>query len=344
MSAQSRQISTLLPPNWPQLAIADIAQLAPVQELTWPAVNQLGVSVYCKREELLHPLLSGNKFYKLHGYIAPFRRSGSRAIASFGGAYSNHLYSLAALGQQLGIETIGIVRGDDNTPLSPTLKDAQDMGMRLMFVSREQYRMRDQQRWLAELKRNLGDVFLVAEGGGGLEGALGCVAWGRQTLAKCAQRPTVACVAAGTGTTAAGLSVGLGDIPLHVFLALRGRDTELLAFKDNILALRRQILAEQSLESCDLPSICLESNYHCGGYAKFPSPLRAFVEQFEAETGMALDPVYTAKLFWGIWQKVLAGQWCKGQQILVFHSGGLQGRRGLVPALSADVPPRGRSS
>jgi 1-aminocyclopropane-1-carboxylate deaminase len=90
-----------------------------------------------------------------------------------------------------------------------------------------------------------------------------------------------------------------------------------------------ELLIQRHINPMQSPSIHLECNYHCGGYAKFPTELRSFVEQFEDETGVLLDPVYTAKMFWGIWLKVSSGEWAKGSKILAFHSGGLQGRRGF---------------
>ncbi len=323
---------SLLPRNWSQIPTAEIARLAPVEEVHWPSVEAYGVKVYCKRDELLHPQLSGNKFYKLCGHLPIITASSYRTIASFGGAYSNHLYALAAFGQALSLKTVGIIRGEEPVQWGATLKDLVAMGMELKFVSRQQYRERQGSSWLVELERLYGPTYLIDEGGRGLIAARGCYQWGRQALQMCPSVPDVICVAAGTGTSAAGLCAASGSIPLHVFCTLKGQASAYEELVQDIRNLAEHVfLAEQFEESLTSPSIRLETNYHCGGYAKFPPYLRDFVERFEVQTKIQLDPVYTAKMFWGIWQKIQSGEFSSGTTILVLHSGGLQGRRGFAP-------------
>src|SRR5690554_7818416 len=114
-----------------------------------------------RREDLLHPRLGGNKFYKLAGHIDAFRHSGARRILSFGGAFSNHLYALAAAGHEQGVATIGVVRGERPAQLSPTLLDAEAWGMTLYFISRQAYRLKYDAQFLADLRQELGDFYCI---------------------------------------------------------------------------------------------------------------------------------------------------------------------------------------
>lgn len=324
-------LSSSLPSNWLDLPLSSVVRKTPVQQLLWEDAGRLGVEVWCKRDELLHPYLSGNKFYKLHGHLLAFIRSPCRTIVSFGGPYSNHLYALAAAGAELGINTVGIVRGERPAAPAATLNDLEQQGMRLLFVSRSDYRRRNDADWVAGqcALHGIERPYVVPEGGGGLTGAAGCVDWGRETLAMCPVRPDRVCVAAGTGTTSAGLSLAMTNLDLHVFSVLRGRPAEARRFVSEIRSVQQALSAQLGLKNRVSCEITLETDYHCGGYAKFPAELRAFVERFEAQTGVLLDPVYTAKLFWGIWHKISTGAWPETRRILVFHSGGLQGRRGM---------------
>jgi 1-aminocyclopropane-1-carboxylate deaminase len=270
--------------------------------------------------------LGGNKFYKLAGHIEAFRRSGARRLLSFGGAFSNHLYALAAAGRDLEIPTVGIVRGEAPKQLSPTLQDASAQGMELVFVSRTEYRHKEDPLWLADLRRRFSDAYLIPEGGGDALGSIGCMVWAAAAAAAAPWSPDVICVAAGTGGTAAGVLAADVSAQVDAFLVLSGTQAEITDMQSEIVT-RACSLAGK--ERTRLPSFQLESNYSCGGYARLPAGLRQFMGEFEAETGVPLDPVYTAKMMWGIAHKALLGRWQPGTRILVLHSGGLQGRRGF---------------
>lgn len=316
----------MLPPNWRRLPLATVASLAPVQKLEWGLARASGIEVAVKREDLLHPQLGGNKFYKLAGHLDAAEESGAARLLSFGGAFSNHLYALAAAGAALGVPTVGIVRGERPSVLSPTLQDAQNMGMELRFVSRADYRQKTDPVWLARLQQDFPGTYIVPEGGGGLAGAAGCRAWGAAAVALSPWTPDWICLAAGTGSSTAGVLASETGVPVCAVLTLKGVAAEVAAMKAGIIAQAERLTGQDC--AC-LPSLLLESNYHCGGYARFPSGLRQFAMEFEAETGVPLDPVYTAKVFWAIAQKAQAGHWQPGTRILVLHSGGLQGRRGF---------------
>ncbi len=296
-----------------------------MQTLDWRVARDCGLEIAVKREDLLHPQLGGNKFYKLAGHLQRFSESGARRLLSFGGAFSNHLLALAAAAHDLGVPSIGIIRGEWPEQLSPTLQDAADRGMKLVFISRESYRNKADPAWLDELQQRFSDAYLIPEGGGDITGSRGCMAWAKGATVVSPWQPDVICVAAGTGGTTAGVLAACASDQVCAFLVLKGSAAETSDMQRGIVT---QACALARKERGDLPAFLLETNYSCGGYARFPDDLRCFMAEFEMETGVPLDPVYTAKLFWGIAHKARVGHWRPGTRILVLHSGGLQGRRG----------------
>ncbi|WP_188151504.1 1-aminocyclopropane-1-carboxylate deaminase/D-cysteine desulfhydrase [Teredinibacter waterburyi] len=323
----------------------NICNRATLQLVPFARLQQLGVELYIKREDQLNPHWGGNKFYKLWGHITDYRKQygtgqdGKRVpIASFGGAWSNHLYALAAVGRELGIPTIGIVRGEAPKQLSATLKDVREMGMRLHFISRANYQQRDTFTLRSQLQQQLdvsdscGEVFWVPEGGSGIAGEAGCRVLGEVISSQINDSGlNIQCVAvaAGTATTFAGIVAGLDSNLSAVAIAvLKGIESELHQTVQTSLA--RAGLTDPK----ELPDWRVCGEFHCGGYARFPPELREFVAEFEAETGVPSDPVYTAKLLWGLVKLAERGYWPPGTGVLALHSGGLQGRRGY----SLDVP------
>lgn len=314
-------MTDLLPHQWINADLRALAQVAPIQWLDWPELSETGIELGIKREDLLHPHLGGNKLYKLHGHLNAARRAGQSHIVSFGGAWSNHIYALAAAGYNLGFQTTGVIRGEEPARLSAMLEDVQSMGMKLHFISRDFYRQKDSEQAKSELMEYLGPCHMVPEGGGDRIGAMGCRALG-QGLGDIwrAQPFDVVCCAAGTGGTLAGLAAGLPkNVQVCGFSVLKGEGGLQDEVRDHLEGL-----------GSNGASWCLETAYHCGGYARFPEALAQFVQMFESQTGVLLDPVYTAKMIWGIFQKAHAGDWPRGARIVALHSGGLQGRRGLM--------------
>jgi len=313
-------LKSLLPANWLDYSVAEIAQITPLQTLQWPLVNNLGIDIIVKREDLLHPFLSGNKFYKLHGHLRAFSADSSKdKIITFGGAYSNHIYAAASAGQLLGIPMWGVIRGERPKILSPTLVDAQSMGMTLIFVSRSDYKKKNDPHWLRQLLGpKFDDFYFIPEGGGDIIGSQGCSIWAKNTVLSAPWRPTHLCLGVGTGGTLAGVHAIAEEIITMGFLSINIKDLEgKVKFLDEVLvrsgALKRQ---SEASSSDDQHSPRLETDYHCGGYGKFPGYLRDFVQDFEKLANIPLDPVYTAKVFWGIAQKAKQGEWpeqgCRG--------------------------------
>lgn len=319
----------LLPERWWQHPTERIALLAPVQRVQWPLLQEQGIDIAVKREDLLDEVLAGNKFYKLLGHINAMQQSKLPQWLTFGGAYSNHLHAFAGASQALGIPAVAVVRGEPPATLSPTLADVKARGVQLKFVSRGDYRRREDPCWLQQLSDELGPFYCVPEGGGGLAGAAGCAQWlrGARTLAP--WQPTAICLAAGTGCSTAGVLSAADGLPVHAFLALKGSSQQYQHFAAQVAALAEQLqLAENS--AAVKSTLIVENDYHCGGYARFPQFLREFMHNLEHQLQLPLDPVYTAKMFWGIAEKARMGQWPGGARLLVLHSGGLQGRRGFT--------------
>jgi len=292
----------------------------PLQPVNWPAMAAVGVEVIVRRDDLIHRTLSGNKFYKLFFNLCGAIAQKQYCILSFGGAYSNHLHALAAAGKAYGLQTIGLVRGHRPKQLSPTLADAQAWGMELHFVSRQEYQQRNRPDYIDELRRRLGDFYCVPEGGANLSGARGCQVIAQAT----AQQVNFdgLCLACGTGTTLAGVSSALEtDKTAYGFSVLKGEGS----LAEEVAQLRQALVKTESPLSENWRLI---EGYHAGGYARYPEPLHAFVQRFEADSGIPLDPVYTAKLFWGMESLAREGYWPRGTRLVAVHSGGLQGRRG----------------
>lgn len=322
-------MSFLFPANGFDLPLSAIATLAPIQKLDWAVAADSGVEVYVKREDKLHPAWGGNKFYKSYYHLAQLNQLShlkQRNVVSFGGPYSNHLLALAAMAEPLNYRFTAIVRGEQPTQLSPTLQDLNRLGARVVFVSRSTYRQGMTPDLRRGLEAELGRFLSVPEGGAGLLGAQGCYEWVRACLDVLPSATTL-CLALGTGGTCAGVVAASGGRPVHAFMALKGQLKEVTELQSGILSQARTVQQSNSLKQVSDSSLCLETNYHCGGYAKFPPYLLQFKEAFELETGVPLDRVYTAKCFWGIAQKCLANQWPKHSKILVLHTGGLQGNR-----------------
>lgn len=284
------------------------------------------------RLDQVDPVLSGNKLFKLFYHLRRYLLehpdpANSPPLASFGGAYSNHLHALAAVGHALGIATAGIIRGERVAPLNPTLTDLEEWGMRLMFVSRGEYRRREEPAWLAEMEQQLGQVFWVPEGGGGLEGALGCqaIGWHLQSVVGAQPLPcTDIAIACGTGTSLAGVILGLGDSPARVtgFSVLKGAAAGLT---DSVQGLIDRC-QRHSQNHQGLPPWSITDRFHGGGFGKLSQEQGNFISEFQRDTGVVLDPVYTAKLLTGVIRLADEGFW-RGGRVIAIHTGGLQGGR-----------------
>lgn len=293
----------------------DFAQI-PLFKIENTLLVEKKITLYVKRDDLIHPQISGNKWRKLEHHIAAFQRGNFDSILSFGGAYSNHLYALAAVGKLLNIKTIGIVRGEK--PITPniTLQFAEQAGMQLHYVSRADYRNKNENSFLAQLRQQFGNVYIVPEGGAGTNGMKGCVNIVAETQHL---KYDYVCCACGTGTTLAGIIAGLQTyqvkaIPLG-FAVLKRAD--FLCQDINFLLQKYYAITE------NLPPFELCLDYHFGGYAKQKPELSDFVQQF-SEQYFPIEPVYTGKLFYGLFDLIEKNHFAPNTTILAIHTGGMR--------------------
>lgn len=302
-------------------------QKIPLQNLEWNLAKQKGVEVFIRRDDLIDNHLSGNKFYKLFYNLHAAQQLGFKQLLSFGGAYSNHIYALAVAAKRYGFKAIGVIRGERPKQLSPTLQDAENWGMQLHFVSRVDYREKNAEEFLQHLTARYGDFFEIPEGGANSYGVKGASALGAAIYQQVKSDYTSVCLACGTASTLAGIAVGLvlNTSSLNEagkvlgFSALKG-DGDLGA----------QIIKHQHEIGVETNNWRLISGYHGGGYAKkLPGYLHKFMTEFEHESKLQLDPVYTVKMCWGIAQLLAQNYWPRGSRLILVHTGGVQGRRGF---------------
>ena len=282
------------------------------QVIGLPVLEQAEVHLEVKREDLLHPIISGNKFRKLKYNLKEARRLEYDTLLTFGGAYSNHILATACAGSEIGLKTIGIIRGEEldvSWEENPTLKKARSYGMQFKFVSRAEYRRRYDPSWQARIASDPGSVYILPEGGSNSLGVKGCM----EILEKRDDRFDLICCAVGTGATLAGLAE---SCKAH---------QHILGFS----ALKGDFLREDIRNFTSQSNWTLETSYHFGGYAKASETLVNFINSFRKETGILLDPIYTGKLFFGIFDWISQGKIRKGSKILVVHTGGLQGIEGF---------------
>ncbi|MBX2964972.1 MAG: 1-aminocyclopropane-1-carboxylate deaminase/D-cysteine desulfhydrase [Cyclobacteriaceae bacterium] len=281
----------------------------PVQEIREPLFDKAGVRVLVKREDLNHPYVSGNKWWKLKYNLDEAKKSGHNTLLTFGGAYSNHIYATAGAASESGFNSIGIIRGEETQPLNPTLTFAKEKGMQLHYVSRTQYRNKTETEFTENLKQQFGDFYRIPEGGTN-ELAVKGVTEFAQTLH---DGFDYLCCAVGTGGTLAGLISGLPKTKQTLgFSVLKGGEflhTEVQKFLHD-----------------DYGNWSLITSYHHGGYAKTTHELLRFITEFGNRHNLPLDQVYTGKLMWGVMEEIKNGCFQKGSTILILHTGGLQGR------------------
>ena len=300
----------------------DLSLPSPIQRIELPIFNQHHVSVYIKRDDLIHQAISGNKWRKLKFNIEKYKQGKYKAILTFGGAYSNHIAATAFIGKMLNIPTIGIIRGDElNSSSNQTLTEAENCGMKLDFISREKYKERYEKLFWEELRVTYGHIYIIEEGGANFLGMLGCA----EILSEITFEPDYVISAAGTGTTASGLLYNSNNSKIIVVPVLKNGHF----IKDEIIkSIEFAGLPEEDIKD-KLNLLTIETNYHFGGYGKWTTELIDFMNTFYKETGIPLDQVYTAKMVYAFYEKLKAGFFKSGSKIVLLHTGGLQGLKTL---------------
>jgi 1-aminocyclopropane-1-carboxylate deaminase len=271
-----------------------------------------GISVVIKREDLIHPFVSGNKYRKLKYNLRQAKAEKQTTLLTFGGAFSNHIAAVAYAGKENGFETIGVIRGEElatKIESNPTLKFAQECGMQFEFVSREAYRLKTEVFFLEQLSQKFGSFYLVPEGGKNPLAIQGC----EEILTEeDAVFDYIAC-AIGTGGTISGIiNSTLSHQKVLGFPALKG---------DFLQEEIRNFVQNENWE--------LIPDYHFGGYGKVNPELIDCINRFLEETQIPLDPVYTGKMVFGIMDLIEKNYFPENTKILVIHTGGLQGIQGM---------------
>ncbi len=274
------------------------------------------VSLYIKREDLLHPQVSGNKFRKLRYNIKAALLQHKKTLLTFGGAYSNHIAATAAAGKIAGLNTIGIIRGEElGENLSKTLQENDTLNfanfceMKLHFVSREVYSKKTDPAFLEELRNKFGDFYVLPEGGTNDLAVIGC----EEILTSSDKEFDYIACAVGTGGTISGI------------INASARHQEVLGFP----ALKGNFLQKEIKKFTTKNNWRLILDYHFGGYAKVSENLILFINNFKKQYGISLDPVYTGKMVFGIMEMIEKSEFPQNSRILAIHTGGLQGIKGM---------------
>lgn len=275
------------------------------------------VTLYLKREDLIHPIVSGNKYRKLKYNIAFAEKNNHDTLLTFGGAFSNHIAAVAEAGRLFGFKTIGVIRGEElkeKITTNSTLSFAQSCGMQLHFISREHYRLKSTQSLFDKLKSEFGNFYLIPEGGTNTHAVKGC----EEILTKEDTSFDYICSSVGTGGTLSGL------------INSSKSNQQVLGFS----ALKGDFLKEDISKFAKQDNWELINDYHYGGYAKITPELVTFINKFKAEQKIALDPVYTGKMLSGIFDLIQGGYFKANSKILAIHTGGLQGIEGMNKRLN----------
>ncbi len=285
---------------------------SPLIHLTSEFLREKAVDLWIKREDLIHPHLSGNKWRKLEFNLEERKKQQKKGILTFGGAYSNHVYATAAAGQLFDFPTIGVIRGEATLPLNPTLSFASKAGMKLDYVDRTTYR--DKEKLKSMYQAQYPDYYLLPEGGTNIYAIPGCARTVEELSNQLDQLPDYICLACGTGGTLAGIVSGLmGDSKVLGFSALKGD------FHQQDI---QQLLAEANIK--DPKNWSINTDYHFGGYARRTPALDAFITAFNTNYGIPLEWIYTGKLMYGIFDLIEKGFFPKGSKIVVIHTGGIR--------------------
>lgn len=275
------------------------------------------IELFLKREDLLHPIISGNKFRKLKYNIQEAQRLGHTTWLTFGGAFSNHILAVAGAGAEFGCKTIGIIRGEElesKIAENPTLAKAQQLGMRFYFVSRTAYRDKEEITFVKHLQEKFGNFYLVPEGGTNELAIKGCEEI--LTDADKAYFTHVTC-AVGTGGTISGL------------INSSGQNQQIIGFS----SLKGAFLSEVIRNFVVKTNWNINDAYHFEGYGKVNDELIRFLNSFYSQTGVPLDPVYTGKMVFGVLDLIQKEYFPPNSKILMIHTGGLQGIKGMNFAL-----------
>ena len=275
-------------------------------------LNNSSVELYIKREDLIHPFISGNKYRKLKYNLLFAKENNYKKIITFGGAYSNHIAATAYAGMKHGFKTIGVIRGEElisKIEDNPTLKFAQECGMIFEFVTREQFRLKETESFLQEITQKFPNSYVIPEGGTNDLAIKGCL----EILSAQDEVFDFICCSVGTGGTISGI---INSAFLH---------QNVLAFP----SLKGDFIQKDISKFAKNNNWKVISDFHFGGYGKFSNELITFINQFYNDFKIPLDPIYTGKMVFGVMELIKQNYFPKNSKILMIHTGGLQGINGM---------------
>lgn len=278
-----------------------------ISTINFSATHEQKISIDMLRLDKIHNDISGNKWFKLNYNIKQAKAENKNTLVTFGGAFSNHIVATAVACKLANLKSIGIIRGEEYNPLNPSLQKASDFGMELHYINRVTYKTK-------QIPFTLNNShYIVPEGGANLLGVKGC----EEILTEELKQYDIICCAAGTGTTAAGILKSLtNQQKLYVFSSLK--DGYFL--EDEILKYSNSINKEK---------LTILSNYDFNGYAKINQDLVNFISNFKSQQGIQLDYIYTGKMVFGIYDLIQKNYFQKNTKILLVHTGGTQGNKGI---------------
>lgn len=278
-----------------------------------------GIELFIKREDLLHPIISGNKFRKLKYNLAEAKRLGYKKLLTFGGAFSNHIVAVASAGKEFGFETIGVIRGEelfDKIGENPSLQFAHEHGMQFHFTDRTSYRDKTAPEFLSKLEQMFGSFYFIPEGGTNDLAIKGCE---EILTSEDKNEFSHICCAVGTAGTISGI------------INSSNENQQIIGFS----SLKGDFLSEVICNFVQKKNWNINCTYHFGGYGKVSEELIDFLNQFYQETKIPLDPVYTGKMMFGIIDLIQNNYFPPHSKILAIHTGGLQGIAGMNQVLNA---------
>jgi len=270
------------------------------------------IKIFIRREDLIHPIVSGNKYRKLKYNLQFAKTENYSKLLTFGGAFSNHIAAVAFAGKELGFETVGVIRGDELESKmfeNPTLKFAHNCGMKFDFISREAYRFKESDSFMEKLIEKHQNFYLIPEGGTNDLAIKGC----EEILNSQDAKFDFICCAIGTGGTISGI------------INSSKSNQKVLGFS----ALKGDFLYKDIRKFAKNTNWDIISDYHFGGYGKVSLELIQFINSFDEEYQILLDPIYTGKMVYGIFDLINKNYFPKNSKILIIHTGGLQGIEGM---------------
>ncbi len=295
---------------------------SPEEEVSHRFLNNRNIRLFIKRDDLIHPEVSGNKWRKLKWNIENVLETGRDTILTFGGAHSNHIAATAAAAALYQLKSIGIIRGEEADPENPTLSFAREKGMELHRVSRSEYRRKEDRDYIESLRHQFGSFYYIPEGGQNHYGVQGCT----ELMKELNQNYDRIFVSCGTATTISGMVIG-NRKNAHIVgvSALKGG----YFLRETIKSYVQKTFQDQDTEAEMMNKVDILTDYSFGGYAKINSELVDFMRNFTSETGVKLDPIYTAKTAFAMIDQAKSNPPESQKKWLLIHTGGMQGLRAM---------------